>query len=752
MVGKVLGKCRVLKRLGRGGMGDVYLAEHQLLQRKVAIKILPADFVRNEELLARFRREAVSVARLQHPSIAQVHDVGDEEGCQYIVMQYVEGRNLQETLDDQKKIEPKEAARIALEVARGLQVAHGSGIIHRDIKPANILVSHKGEVKIVDFGLALDADSKSLTLQGTIMGTPHFLSPEQAEGKPTDSRSDLYSVGICLYTMVTGVRPFTGESHMAILYKQIHEKAKDPRNIDPAIPDPLAEIILRCIEKKPDRRYQSAEELAGDLERFGRGVTVRKTHAARHGPSPTGRFPSVRTKRPSPAGPLAIAIGLSVVCLILLVVTLTGKKKEPAPTPVTVKPPETAKRNPPPAIPLPVTPLPTPPPVRPTPPVTPPVVLPPATPSRKPIEGFEFVAPSDLAHCLHLEGHVLPSGPDGNLVAYPKEAEASTIDDHSVYSRRSDLADFHVAFEIHVKSGQPKLAARYRATGDPAELGRRHPPLVLMSAFPRDRWLSILYKVEGDKAELTVDGKPEPLPAVPPNAPRVGRFALRVSRGDAFEFRNLQLKVLRTIDPKTLETSRDPSASVEPTFSLGRLTETGRTRMASREYSTVDQVFLSLQKSTTDPATKEALAAFDKQIVASSKVVEEFRRLLAADRPATIKLRDGKTEPYYRASPPYLDAIHVDEILARTKTAAQITASDLVYFLLSDGEALLALDHLVEKREIRPECREALDFLVDTALAQKKDAKAVAEKLFLMRDKLGVKNALKVEQQLEKLQ
>ncbi|MBI3854640.1 MAG: serine/threonine protein kinase, partial [Planctomycetes bacterium] len=180
MIGRSVGKARIMKRLGRGGMGDVYLCQHPDYDKAVAIKILPPDLTRNDELLQRFRREAESAARLEDPNLVEIYDVGEENGFHYILMAFVDGLNLQEHLDDQGKLECREAARIAYEVACGLKAVHGEGIIHRDIKPANILISTTREVKIVDFGLAFDAEDKTtLTVAGAVMGTPWYLSPEQ---------------------------------------------------------------------------------------------------------------------------------------------------------------------------------------------------------------------------------------------------------------------------------------------------------------------------------------------------------------------------------------------------------------------------------------------------------------------------------------------------------------------------------------------------------------------------------------------
>jgi serine/threonine-protein kinase len=318
LIGRTLGGCRLLKRLGRGGMGDVYLALHDELQKTVAIKIMPPDLTRNEELIQRFRREAESAARLEHPNLVEIYDVGEDEGFHFMVMAYVEGMNLQELIDQAKRLDARETARIGLEVARGLEAVHAEGIVHRDIKPANILISTRGEVKIVDFGLAFDAEDKTtLTVAGAIMGTPWYLSPEQAEGRRADARSDIYSLGICLYIMAAGVRPFVGETHMSVLFKQIHERPRDPRQLVPDLPDYLAEVILRALEKKPERRYSTASEIALALEAFLSGAYPRRVAPSRPPPPKPAAAPR-RERRSFPlraAGWLAAIGGAAAILL-----------------------------------------------------------------------------------------------------------------------------------------------------------------------------------------------------------------------------------------------------------------------------------------------------------------------------------------------------------------------------------------------------------------------------------------------------
>jgi predicted Ser/Thr protein kinase len=558
-------------------MGDVYLATHAELNKTIAIKILPPDLTRNEELLQRFRREAESAARLEHPNLVEVYDIGEENGIHFIVMAYVEGMNLQELLDDAKKLEPREAARIAFEVSRGLQAVHADGIIHRDIKPANILISSKGEVKIVDFGLAFDAEDKTtLTVAGAVMGTPWYLAPEQAEGKRADPRSDLYSLGICLYLLVTGVRPFSGETHMSVLYKQIHEKPKDPRLYIPDLPDYLAEVILKSLEKKPERRYQNAQEFARALEAFLKGTYPKKAAAPS---APADPAPPVAAlagpRKPFPWISLAAAFLVALSGVAISVFLLAGRKAERA-----------------------------------------------------------WSSP-------------LPTN-DARQAEFVKEAAIAEA-----------KGDFGAARDLYQE------AARLRETPETRE----------------------------GLARLETKLRPPP-PAPPP--------------------------------------------PVDPALFRGLLSDADRRQIADRDYAPVIARLLERHDQSKSAAEKNALSKVGMKLSIALKVVGQYRAVVATERQPAVRLRDGRVTSYAFAP---LPAIHAETIVEYSRKGREITELDLAIFLLVDGEAKSALDHILLGREIRPECRGSLDDLVETALAQTRDARDIVDRLLTVRDKLGSSSA-----------
>ncbi|WP_042200783.1 Stk1 family PASTA domain-containing Ser/Thr kinase [Paenibacillus camerounensis] len=267
MIGHELGgRYQVIERVGAGGMALVYRAHDILLNRNVAIKVLRNQFVHDEEFIRRFRREAQSAASLSHPNVVSIYDVGQEEDVHYIVMEYIEGKNLNEIIKERAPLQVDEAIRIASQICDALDHAHQSQIIHRDIKPHNILIGRNGRVKVTDFGIARAVTSTTITQTGSVVGSVHYFSPEHAKGVTTGEKSDLYSLGIVLYQMLTGVLPFLGESPISVALKHLQEEFEEPRILNPLIPQSVENVILRSMRKNPDERYQSAKQMLQDLE------------------------------------------------------------------------------------------------------------------------------------------------------------------------------------------------------------------------------------------------------------------------------------------------------------------------------------------------------------------------------------------------------------------------------------------------------------------------------------------------------
>ncbi len=265
-IGMVIGdRYEVLEKIGTGGMSDVYKAKDHKLNRLVAVKVLKQEFSENENFVSKFRVEAQSTAGLMHPNIVNVYDVGDEDGVNYIVMELVDGITLKKYIEKKSRLSVKEAVSIAIQVAMGLEAAHNNNIIHRDIKPQNIMISKEGKVKVTDFGIAKAATSNTIT--SNVMGSVHYTSPEQARGGYSDAKSDIYSLGITLFEMLTGRVPFNGDTTVAIAIKHIQEDLPSPADYSDDIPISVEKIVLKCCQKSPDRRYQNAAELIADLKK-----------------------------------------------------------------------------------------------------------------------------------------------------------------------------------------------------------------------------------------------------------------------------------------------------------------------------------------------------------------------------------------------------------------------------------------------------------------------------------------------------
>ena len=265
------GRYRIVRKLGSGGMANVYLAEDEDLGRRVAIKILNDRYANDDLFIERFRREAKSAAALSHPNIVSVYDRGEAEGTYYIAMEVIEGRSLKELIMTRGPLPIPQALAYSHEMLEALRFAHRHGIIHRDIKPHNILIGER--LKVTDFGIAR-AGASQMTEAGSIMGTAQYLSPEQARGAPVTASSDLYSVGIVLYEMLTGKVPFTGDSAIEIAMKHLNEPPKPPSKIRPEIPEELDQVVLRALAKNPEDRYQTAEEFSEDLHRVEAGLPL----------------------------------------------------------------------------------------------------------------------------------------------------------------------------------------------------------------------------------------------------------------------------------------------------------------------------------------------------------------------------------------------------------------------------------------------------------------------------------------------
>ena len=267
------GRYRIVRKLGMGGMANVYLAEDEVLGRRVAIKILNDRHAGDDQFVERFRREAKNAASLSHPNIVSIYDRGEAEGTYYIAMEYLDGRSLKELIVARGPAPIHLAVDYARQILAALRFAHRHGIVHRDIKPHNVLVDGEGRLKVTDFGIAR-AGASQMTEAGSIIGTAQYLSPEQAKGASVDQTSDLYSVGVVLYELLTGVVPFSGDTPVEIAMKHLSTVPEPPSAKRADVPRDLDMVVMRALAKDPSERYQSAEEMDADLRRINRGVAI----------------------------------------------------------------------------------------------------------------------------------------------------------------------------------------------------------------------------------------------------------------------------------------------------------------------------------------------------------------------------------------------------------------------------------------------------------------------------------------------
>lgn len=327
MIGQVLGNCKVSKKIGEGGMGSVYLAHHQGLNKTVAIKILPAELAANSELIERFIREARAAAKLEHPNVVQVFDVGQRSGIFYIVMQYVQGMDLHTLVETRGKMTIKNATVAVKSAARALSAAHKLGIIHRDIKPSNIMLTQDGVVKIADFGLAKDIDAgKSLSVTGQVIGTPYFMAPEQAQAKKVDGRADIYSLGATYFFLLTGKFPYDGDTPVSVLLKHIQDPLPDPKILVPELSDGICMLIRKMMAKNPDERYQNMDDIVSDMENLPKMTEKIPSSDAKTVTMAVSKLPLLKKKYVRIAG----IIG-GVLLLLLIIASAVGNRKKQGP-------------------------------------------------------------------------------------------------------------------------------------------------------------------------------------------------------------------------------------------------------------------------------------------------------------------------------------------------------------------------------------------------------------------------------------
>jgi serine/threonine-protein kinase len=336
---RVLGnRYEITKAIARGGMARVYLARDRSLDRPVAVKELVPEFAADESFVERFRREAQAAANLTHPNIVGVYDWGTQDNTYFIIMEYVDGPVLSKVLRDEGPLHPRRAAELASEVAAALGFAHSSGVVHRDVKPGNVILTSAGQAKVTDFGIAraMSAPEENLTQAGSVMGTATYFSPEQAQGLAVDQRSDLYSLGVVLFEMVTGRTPFTGETPLAIAYKHVQDQPPAPSTLVSGLPTGLEAVIMKLLRKRPDDRYANAEDLRADLRRFlnGQDTLAEQERAAAIG-TPTSAVAAtaaavavdpepVTEPEPEPHEEEQSRTGMYLGILVVLLVILAG--------------------------------------------------------------------------------------------------------------------------------------------------------------------------------------------------------------------------------------------------------------------------------------------------------------------------------------------------------------------------------------------------------------------------------------------
>jgi predicted Ser/Thr protein kinase len=329
---KIAGRYELEELVGHGGMSSVYRAHDGLLERNVALKVLHEQYSEDDEFVERFKREARSVAQLQHPNIVTVIDRGEQDGRQYIVFEYIDGENLKELVVRKGRLDVRASLEVALEIAHGLAFAHEHGLVHRDVKPQNVLLNGDGHAKVTDFGIARSRDVEhSVTQTGTVLGTSNYIAPEQASGQPVDAQTDVYSLGVVLYEMLTGDLPFPGENFVAVAMKHVHEPPPNVLDERGDVPLRVAAAVDRALEKDPGHRFPTMDAFAAELEAC-LAELARDDGSATEVISARQRLRPQQHKRVSP-WPLLIglAAALAIAAIVVGLLTFGGDDKPPVP-------------------------------------------------------------------------------------------------------------------------------------------------------------------------------------------------------------------------------------------------------------------------------------------------------------------------------------------------------------------------------------------------------------------------------------
>ena len=329
------GRYEARRSIGSGGMAEVFLAYDQLLDRDVAVKALDDQLARDPHFIERFRREARTAARLSHPNIVALHDYGSTDDSYFIIMEYIEGRTVGEIIADDGPLNPVRVAEIASDVAAALERAHGAGLVHRDVTSSNVMISTNGETKVTDFGIArvMDEHDQQTTAGGnTVLGTAAYISPEQAQGQDVDERTDIYSLGIVMFEMLTGRPPFMADNPLALASQHVLNDPPRPSSLNDAVPEELDAIVLRALAKRSDARFDSAAEMSEELGRFVSGKKVRSTLVLEEPFSPVFQARAVRARRSFNPMPVAMALLFGLLALVGVWLVVDNLTTEDGPT------------------------------------------------------------------------------------------------------------------------------------------------------------------------------------------------------------------------------------------------------------------------------------------------------------------------------------------------------------------------------------------------------------------------------------